>query len=550
MKKWILLIIFGITTTIAFSQKSVSGTVVDDTNIPIPGVNIQIKGTTQGTVTNFDGIYTLDNVNQGDIIVYSYVGFETQEIVYEGQNEIDVKLVTSAEALEEIIVIGYGSSSKRKITGAVSTIDSESIQDLDPLNAANALQGTTAGVNVLQSSGAPGAESSIRIRGVATNGQNQPLIILDGFQYDGGLNSLNPQDIESITVLKDAQAAIYGSVGANGVILVETKSGTRNQKTQVNYNTYYGLQETSRKLPLLNSNEYVLLLNESYANAGFDLPFPNVSNIENDTDWQDEIFETAEIVSHNFSISGGSENTDYSMSASNLSQDGIVGSDKSGFRRTTVKLSLNTDVRDFLNIKANVFHTNNQTKNFNSFGLGSVLFNAINIAPIINRNRDNLDGTIDLGNEVVNPLTQLNQTFNDFESKRLSGSFQAELEYIEDFKLTGRYGFNSSTLINREFFPEFDFGNGKVFSRDRNQVNLNQQDFYDFTFDLFHTIDKTFADHHDVILTVGTTIFKAVGEGIFASRTDVPNNSFNFADLGTATGSGDDQTNEIGRAFV
>lgn len=543
MDKWIFLLLFSFTTTIAFSQQTVEGTVVDDANLPIPGVNISIKGTSQGTVTNFDGEYTLEDVSLNDVIIFSYVGFETQEIKFTGQNKLDVQLNVSAEDLSEIVVIGYGSSSKRKLTGSVSTIDSESIQELDPLNAATALQGTTAGVNVTPNSGAPGAESNIRIRGVATNGNNSPLIILDGFQYDGGLNSLNPQDIESITVLKDAQAAIYGSVGANGVILIETKTGKRNQKAQVTFNTYYGIQETSRKLPLLNSNEYALLLNESYANAGLDQPFTNISDIENDTDWQDEIFETAEIVSHNFSISGGSENTDYSMSASHLDQNGIVGADKSSFKRTTVKLSINTDVRDFLNVKANVFHTNNQSRNFNSFGLGSVLFNAINISPTISPDRDNLDGTIDLGNEVVNPLTQLANTFNDFESNRLSGSFQAELEYVEDFKLTGRYGFNSTKLNNREFFPEFYFGNGKVFTRDENQVNLNQQDFYDFTFDLFHTIDKTFADHHDVKLTLGMTVFKAKGSGIFGSRTGVPNNSFNFADLSTATGSGDNQNN-------
>ena len=543
MNKWIYLLIFSITTSIAFSQNTLNGTVVDDSDLPIPGVNLLIKGTTQGTVTNFDGIYTLENLNQGDVIVFSYVGFETQEITYQGQDTIDVKLITSAEALEEIVVIGYGSSSKRKITGSVSTIDSESIQDLDPLNAASALQGTTAGVNVTPNSGAPGAESNIRIRGISTNGDSAPLIILDGFQYDGGLNSINPQDIESITVLKDAQAAIYGSIGANGVILIETKSGERNQKAIVKYNTYVGVQETSRKLPLLNSNEYALLLNEGYANAGLDIPFPNLSAIENDTDWQDKVFETSKIISHNFSIAGGSENTDYMFSASHLDQEGIVGSDKSKFKRTTARMNINTDVRDFLNLKANVVFTNNRSKGINSFGLGSVLFNAINMAPVISPNRDNLDGTINLGNEVVNPLTQLNQTFNDFESNRLSGNFQAELEYVEDFVLTARYGFNSSKLNNREFFPTFNFGTSKVFTRDKNQVNLNQQDFYDYTFDLFHTIDKTFADDHDVTLTLGMTAFRAHGEGLFGSRTGVPNNSFEFADLVTATGTGDDQTN-------
>jgi TonB-linked SusC/RagA family outer membrane protein len=200
-------------------------------------------------------------------------------------------------------------------------------------------------------------------------------------------------------------------------------------------------------------------------------------------------------------------------------------------------------VRDFLNVSANVFFTNNRSKGINSFGLGSVLFNAINIAPVINRNQNNLDGTIDLGAEVVNPLAQINNTFNDFESNRLSGSFKAELEYIKDFKLTARYGFNSSKLNNREFFPEFNFGTGKVFNRPFNQVNLNQQDFYDYTFDLFNTVEKTFFDDLDVNFTLGTTVFRAHGEGLFASRTGVPRNSFQFADLDTATGVGDNQTN-------
>jgi TonB-linked SusC/RagA family outer membrane protein len=543
MNKWIYLLLFSITTSIAFSQNTVTGTVVDEASIPIPGVNISVKGTPQGTVTDFDGNYSLEGMEQNQVIVFSYVGFKTQEITYTGQATLDVQLLESAEALDEIVVIGYGASSKRLITGAVSTVDAESIQDLEPLNAANALQGTTAGVNVLQGSGAPGAESNIRIRGVSSNGNNAPLIILDGFQYDGGLNSINPQDIESITVLKDAQAAIYGSIGANGVILIETKKGSYNQSPTINYNTYYGIQETTRTLPLLNSTEYTLLLNESYANAGQALPFPNVNNIENNTDWQDEVFDTAAITSHNFSIQGGSEKTRYVMSASNLQQDGIVGQEKSSFDRTTVRLFVDSEVRDFLKVSANAIHTTNRSRGLNTFGLGSVLFNAANIAPIISPGQDNLDGTIDLGNEVVNPLTQINQTFNDFESNRLSGNFKADLEYVEDFVLTARYGFNFSNLNNREFFPEFDFGNGKVFSRPENQVNQNQQEFYDYTFDLFHTIDKTIADHHDIKFTAGMTVFRTHGEGLFASRTGVPNNSFDFADVGQATGTGDDQTN-------
>jgi len=543
MKKYILFLIFCITTTIAFSQNTVTGVVLDNDNIPIPSAEVKIKDTTIGAVTDFDGNFTLTGIEMNQVIQVSYVGFKTAEVVYTGQDSLTIVLEISTEALDEVVVIGYGASSKRKITGAVSTIKAESIEELEPLNAANALQGTTAGVNVLQGSGAPGAESNIRIRGVSSNGQNAPLIILDGFQYDGGLNSINPQDIESITVLKDAQAAIYGSIGANGVILIETKKGSFNQAPTVKYKTYFGVQETTRQLPLLNGTEYALLLNESYANAGQDLPFPNINDIENNTNWQEEVFETAPIMSHNFSIEGGSDKTRYVMSASNLQQDGIVGGEKSSFDRTTVRMFIDTEVRDFFKITGNAIHTTNRSRGLNTFGLGSVLFNAANIAPIISPGQDNLDGTIDLGNEVVNPLTQIRETYNDFESNRLSGNFKADLEYIDGFTLTGRYGFNFSNLNNREFFPEFNFGNGKVFTRGENQVNQNQQEFYDYTFDLFHTIDKTIADHHDVIFTAGMTVFRSHGEGLFASRTGVPNNSFDFADVGTATGTGDDQTN-------
>ena len=549
MVKNCLFFIFCIITMNSYAQeKTISGTVLDNTNeIPLPNAEIKIRGTDQGTTTDFDGKFTLENVAEDATLIISYLGFKNKTIRVSGKSEFTITLKPDQESLEDVIVVGYGSNSKRNITGSVSNISSESIQDLEPVNTAQALQGTAAGVNVTPQGGSPGAESNIRIRGIATNGDNSPLIILDGFQYDGGLNSINPNDIESITVLKGAEAAIYGSIGSNGVVLIETKNGERNQDPVINYNTYFGLQETTRKLPLLNSNEYALLLNESYANAGQNLPFPNLSAIENDTDWQDQTFSTAEVMSHNISISGGGKTTDYSISASHLDQKGIVGDEQSRFKRTTAKISLNSDIRDNLKISTNVLFTNNRSKSINSFGLGSVLFNAVNISPTIAPERENLAGTINLGAEVINPLTQIEQTFNDFETNRLSGNFKAEYEYIEGFTLTGRYGFNYSNLTNRQFFPVFNFGESKIFNRTRNRVDQNQQEFYDYTFDLFHTIDRTLNDVHDFKLTLGTTVFRSHGEGLFGSRNDVPGNSFEFADIGTATGSGESNTSD---AFV
>jgi len=529
-----------------FSQtKSISGLILDGSSqIPLPNAEVKVQGTDMGTTTNFDGEFSLENVSSNATLVISYLGFKSEKVKVEGKTEFTIELQADQETLEDVIVVGYGESSKRNVTGSVSSIGSESIKDIEPVNTAQALQGTAAGVNVTPQGGSPGAESNIRIRGIATNGDNAPLIILDGFQYDGGLNSINPNDIESITVLKGAEAAIYGSIGSNGVVLIETKDGERNQDPQVNYSTYFGVQETTRKLPLLNSNEYALLLNESYANAGQDLPFTNLNAIENDTDWQDETFQTAGVMSHNISVSGGGKTTDYSISASHLDQKGIVGGDKSRFKRTTAKLSVNSDVRDYLKVSTNVIFTNNRSKGINSFGLGSVLFNAVNIAPTINSNMDDISGTINLGAEVINPITQIEQTFNDYETNRLSGNFKADLEYLDGFTITGRYGFNYTNLNNREFFPIFNFGDNKIFNRTRNQVNQNHQEFYDYTFDIYNTIDKTFNDIHDFKFTTGMTVFRAHGEGLFGSRKDVPGNSFDFADIGTATGSGEDLTSD------
>ncbi len=519
----------------------ISGTVLDGASqIPLPDANITIEGTDKGTTTDFDGNFQLSNVSPSDVLVVSYLGFVTQKIPVNGKSSFEIILKPDTEALEDVVVIGYGKSSRRNLTGAVSKVDSESIKKLEPVNAAQSIQGTVSGVNVTPQGGSPGAEANIRIRGVSTNGNNRPLIILDGYQYEGGLNSINPQDIENITVLKDAQAAIYGTLGANGVVLVTTKSGSKNQEAQFEYSTYYGLQETTRSLPLLNATEYAILMNEKYANAGQVNPLPTINGLGTGTDWQDEVFETAPVVSHNISVRGGSEKTTYRLSASQLAQEGIVGGDKSGFKRQTAQINLNSDLTDKLNLNTTLSYFRTENRNLNTFGLGSVLFNAINMAPTIGRDVDNLTGEIDLGNEVVNPLTQIRNTYNEGIANRLSGNIHATFEYMDNVDIQARVGFNSANSRYREFLPIFNYGPNKVFNRlDDNLVIQNQQSDYDYTIDIFHTYSNKFNDIHDVTFVVGMNIFKQFGENINATRTGVPNNSWEFANIGTATGTGD-----------
>ena len=258
MRKLIILISFIFASNTLFAQNfNVKGLVTDAlTGETLPGVNVIVKNSSKGDVTDFDGNYKISSVPKGSILVFSYLGYKTKEVIVDKET-INTTLEESAEALDEIVVIGYGTQRKKEVTGAVSVIGSETIENLKPTRIEQALQGQVAGVNITASSGAPGAASNIRIRGISTNGNNNPLILVDGNVIED-LSVVNPSDIESINVLKDATAGIYGVRGANGVILITTKSGRKNTDFKVVLNTYAGIQQTTRKIPMLNGTEYAL----------------------------------------------------------------------------------------------------------------------------------------------------------------------------------------------------------------------------------------------------------------------------------------------------
>lgn len=457
------------------------------------------------------------------------------------QTFIQVELSPDAVTLlEDAVVIGYGTQTRKEVTGAVSVISSETIEDLRPIKTEQALQGTIAGVYVSSGSGSPGANLDIRIRGVGTNGNNAPTVIIDGFV--GDLSTINPNDIESMTVLKDAQAAIYGTIGANGVILVTTKKGRKNQKTSINYNTYYGFQETSRKLPLLNSTEYALILNEAYANAGQNIPFPEIGNsLGVGTDWQEEVFQLAPIMSHELSIAGGGEKMAYTLSASNLDQDGIVGKDKSGFRRNTARVSLSGDLSDKWTFNTNLNYIDLRRKTLSENALGSVLFNALNAPPTLSVTDDEGAFTLfpigGLGNEIINPLAQIADTYNEYAYRKISGTFDLNYEVIEGLKLTGRIGFNSANDDSRTFFPIVNYG-GKVFDNPRSRVTQSKSNFYDYSLDFFGEYNKSIADHN-MTLTLGTTYFRSWGDNLTGTGYDVPGNAWENADISLTTGTFD-----------
>jgi TonB-dependent starch-binding outer membrane protein SusC len=505
---------------------------------PIPGVTIAVKGTTRGTITNIDGAYQL-SVPPDATLIFSFVGMETREVPVNNQNQINIELESTVLGLDEVVVIGYGTQRRKDVTGAISMVDSRTINDLKPVRVEQALQGTTAGVNVTTQSGAPGAGLDIRIRGISTNGDASPVVIIDGYQ--GDLNTLNPNDIESITVLKDAQAAIYGTVGANGIILITTKSGKRNAATRVNINSSMGFQETTRKLPVLNATEYAVLLNESYAASGRIPPYPNISNLGRGTNWQNELFESAPVYTNDISISGGSEKMTYALSASDLNQEGIIGRDKSGYKRNTAKLSLGADLSEKITLNSSLIYTYVTRKSFNDFGLASVLFNALNMpstVPVYDTNGEYFLAPSNLGIEIINPLAQIANTHNDYDLNKLNGNFSLDFDIVSHLTATARIGFNTANSRGKSFSKIVDYG-GKVFDVSRSSVNQNTDNFNDYTFDAFATYDNTFAEKHHFTWTLGTTVFKTWGSHLDGTGYDIPNNSWEFADISLANGLSD-----------
>ena len=540
MKPKFLLILFILFSSYGYSQMyDISGTVLDATNgMPLPSVNILIKNTTKSITTDIDGNFNFSNIPSGSKLVFSFIGYTSYEVNVTKNDIITVSLKESQNSLDEVVVIGYGNKKKRDLTGAVSVISSKTIEELRPIKPEQALQGTVAGVVVTSQSGSPGAALDIRIRGIATNGNNGATVIIDGYQ--GDLSILNPDDIESFTILKDAQAAVYGTIGANGVVLVTTKSGKKNSKTKVSFNTYSGFQETTKELSLLNATDYALLLNESYANGGQALPYPNVSALGKGTDWQSKIFNKTPIVSSDFSISGGSEKMSYTFSGSDLSQQGIIGVGKSDFKRNTARLAFNADLSSKIKFKTNIIYTYIDRDALNESGLGSVLFNAINTPSTLSVYDQNGDYTLvpstpGFGIEIINPLAQIENTYNDYKLKKLNGNVSFEYDVFKNFKLTSRMGFNSGNSIGKSFSKQIDYG-GKVFDITRSSVSQNAINDNSYTFDLFGEYTKVFAENHKVKVSVGTTIYKEYGSGLFATGFDVPNNSWQNADISLATG--------------
>jgi len=536
MKSKIILLVFFFAVTFGYAQNvTVTGTVYEDTDMPLPGVSILIKGTTTGTATDFDGNFVLDDVPISSVVVFSYVGFQDYEVVIENDNPMTITLLEDAEALDEVVLIGYGTQAKKEITGAVAVVGSETIEKLNPVRVEQALQGQVSGVSITAQSGSPGSASNIRIRGVTTNGNNNPLILVDGNVIED-LSVINPNDIESINVLKDATAGIYGVRAANGVILITTKSGAKSSPLKFELDTYAGIQETTRKIPVLNATEYGVIVNEAFVAGGDSPPFLDFTKLGQGTDWQNEIFQTAPIANINFAVNKGWEDSKLSVGTSYLTQDGIVGGSDANFSRFTGRVNYNLDF--FKNFKLNTswIYTNTNRKNLIENALGSVLFNALNMAPNLNVRDENGEYTLaeGLGNEVINPQAQIDNTYNKTYVDKISGAIGLNYSFLEHFSAESRFQFNYSEVSGKVFSPEVFYGSGKVFNVTRNNVTEYHNIYRDYTWDNLLTYKNSWADSHNLTALLAMSIRQETGKLSGFTGFDIPDNSYENASIENA----------------
>src|SRR3712207_4470615 len=335
----VLLFVFSMQV---FAQRiiAVRGNVTDETGEAVIGASVSIKGTAHGAITDLNGDFYISNVAEGSEVEVSYVGFITQSKKVVGDQRLVFVLKQGVGLLGEVVVVGYGVQKKSVVTASIAKVSANDLATTSPVRMDNALKGLASGVTVTSSSGQPGAAARIRVRGIGTINNSDPLYIVDGMPIEGGLDYLNPNDIQSIEVLKDAASgAVYGARAANGVILVTTKTG-KTGRTKVVYDFSYGWQNAWRKRDVLNASEYALMINEGYINAGLAPKYNDPYSHGAGTDWQKEVFnDNAPVMNHQVSVSGGGEKIGFLFSAGYYTQDGIVGGNfrRSNYERLTLR---------------------------------------------------------------------------------------------------------------------------------------------------------------------------------------------------------------------
>lgn len=534
-----LLILMLVFTAAVNAQTTVSGT-VSDLNGPIPGVNVFVKGTNISSVSNFDGTYTIGPVKANAILSFSFIGYKTKDVAAGDKTKIDVLLEEDLNSLKEVVVVGYGTMKRGDLTGAISSVNAKAITQSVSTTIDQVLQGRAAGINIQANNGAPGASSSARIRGISSIlGDSEPIYVIDGVVISGSTNSMNsnplaginPADIASIDILKDASAtAIYGSRAAGGVIIITTKTGKKGDLT-LNFDSYVGWQEIPKQLDVLNLREYGTLKN-TRADLGIvqrDNTFIRPDLLGEGTNWQDELFQTALMQSYNLSASGGTDNTTYAMGVGYLDQEGIaIGS---SFDRFNLRGVIDSQVKSFLKIGVNL--ALNKTNQINTFNDDSLILTALKQTP--NVAARNADGTFD-GPDTTefvqnNPLGLALMRDNHNENYGIRANAYAEIGFTKDLKLKSQYSIDYNFGNNYTFNPSYTFG---ALVNDVREGTRTKSLSDNWIWNNILTYNKTF-DKHAVTVMLGQELQEQHWENLYGYRSGYITNGATDLNAGDPT---------------
>lgn len=479
-------------------QITVQGVVKDQTGETVIGASVMEKGTTNGTITGIDGDFSLNMSSNGTLVV-SFVGYKTQEVQVKGQKQLQVVLSEDAEMLDEVVVIGYGTMKKSDLTGAVSSIGNKDIKDSPVSNLGQAIQGKISGVQIVDA-GKPGDNVSIKIRGLGSINNCDPLVVIDGVPTDLGLSSLNMADVERLDVLKDASAtAIYGSRGANGVVMITTKRGTEG-KGKLAVSANYSFQNATNVPSLLNAAQYAELSNDLMVNSGRN-PNPewaNPSELGAGTDWMDELLRTGVMQNYTVSYSGGNEKSHYYVSGGFLDQSGIVKS--VNYRRFTFQSNSDAQVLKWLKFSNNITFSAD-TKKSGSYNIGDAL-KALPIYPVKNEDGSwsGPDGNSEWYGSTRNPIgpTELNKSQTD--GYNFLANLTAELTFTKWLKFKSTFGYDAKFWFIDNFTPKY---NWKPTPTEETSRYKSDNKSFTYLWDNYFLFDHTFAEKHRVGLMAG-----------------------------------------------
>jgi TonB-linked SusC/RagA family outer membrane protein len=510
MKKLLLLLVALLSVLQINAQQLISGKVVDDTEMPLPGVSVQVQNTLRGTFSGTDGSYTI-MAQPADTLIFRMLGMIPKKEFVGNRTIINVTMFIETNLMEEVVVIGYGVVKRSDLTGSVSSVKAEDLLKITSLNPEQGLQGKVTGVQVSSTSGAPGAGATIRVRGVGTFNNSSPIFVVDGVILDD-VSFLNTSDIASMEVLKDASAtAIYGSRGANGVIIITTKTGTPGQgKASFDFSSEIGIQSLARKIDLLNGREFAVISNEITPGS-----YNNVDLVP-DTDWQDLIFQNAPVQNHQFSITGATEVSQYYVGVGMFIQDGII--DKSSYSRFTLKLN-NT-----YNLSPHIRLGNNLTlAPYRQENAPNVTYSAYRAQPLLKPFYD--DNSFAVVYNVGNPLADLSYSNNFGKGIRGVGNIFAEAAFLKSFTLRSSLGVDASYNKSSNFTPAYTVYNPDGTASQQQNVlsDLFKGNSENLTWLWENTLafKKTFSDIHALDIIAGFTMQETSSESIGLSGENV-----------------------------